>query len=93
MLDLSFYNKEYRDEYRQIIEKHGGRQVLVYLEADKDVLQRRITKRRATRDALALDDKGRDGDSAFNVDDETFEMYWTGFEAPAGEGEIVVKVV
>ena len=93
VLDLSFYDREYREEYKEIIDANGGRWVLVYLDADKETLQRRIAHRRAQRDALPLDDKGRDGDSAFNVDEETFAMYCNGFEPPVGEGEITVKIV
>lgn len=93
ILDLAFWNKGYRDEYKRIIESNDGRWVLVFLDAEKEVLWRRIQERRARRDALSVDDGGRDGDSAFDVDKETFEVYCGGFERPAGEGEVVVKVV
>ncbi|KAI5456757.1 ATP/GTP-binding protein [Mariannaea sp. PMI_226] len=92
-LDLSFWNKEYRDEYKELIERSGGRWVLVFLDAEKEVLWRRITSRRAHRDALGAREKGRDGDSAFDVDEKTFEMYCSGFEKPVGEGEITIQVV
>ncbi|KAF5687728.1 integral membrane protein PTH11 [Fusarium circinatum] len=91
VLDLSFYDKEYRDEYKDIVERHGGRWVLVYLDADRDVLWNRIQQRRAKRDSLDAMDPERNGDSAFDIDDETFAMYWGGFEPPSGEGEIVIK--
>ncbi|KAM5377542.1 hypothetical protein ACJZ2D_004911 [Fusarium nematophilum] len=93
VLDLSFYNWEYRNEYRDIIEPNGGRCVLVFLDADNETLWRRIGQRRAKRDALDVADKNRDGDSAYNIDEETFEMYCDGFERPEGEGELVIKVV
>lgn len=93
VLDLSFWNREYREEYKEIIVAYGGRSVLVFLDADKELLERRIAGRRAARDALALDDKGRDGDSAYNIEKDTFEMYCNGFERPVGEEEIVIKVV
>ncbi|RFN46057.1 hypothetical protein FIE12Z_9697 [Fusarium flagelliforme] len=92
VLDLSFYNKEYRDEYKEIIERNGGRWVLVYLDVDRELLWTRIRKRRAERDALDPQDPARNGDSAFDIDDATFDMYLDGFEPPQGEGEIVIKV-
>ncbi|KAF5983065.1 integral membrane protein PTH11 [Fusarium bulbicola] len=92
VLDLSFYDKEYRDEYKDIVEGNGGRWVLVYLDADRDLLWNRIQQRRAKRDSLDAMDPERNGDSAFDIDDETFAMYWGGFEPPSGEGEIVIKV-
>ncbi|KAK8922079.1 hypothetical protein H634G_00236 [Metarhizium anisopliae BRIP 53293] len=93
VLDLAFWNRKYREEYKEAITKHGGRWLLVFLDADKEALRRRIAGRRAQRDALSLNDKRRDGDTAFDVDNETFEMYWDGFERPVGEGEIVIKVL
>lgn len=91
VLDLSFYNREYRDEYKELIERDGGRWVLVFLEAERELLWRRIGERRARRDALSVGE--RDGDSAFDIDEDVFDMYWSCFERPQGEGEVVVKVV
>jgi hypothetical protein len=31
--------------------------------------------------------------SSLDIDRETFEGYWNGFEGPDGEGEIVIDVV
>ncbi|PNP77045.1 hypothetical protein FNYG_09658 [Fusarium nygamai] len=92
VLDLSFYDKEYRDEYKDIVERNGGRWVLVYLDASRDLLWSRIQQRRAERDFLDAKDPKRNGDSAFDIDDETFAMYLDGFEPPNDEGEIVIKV-
>ncbi|UNI21212.1 hypothetical protein JDV02_007222 [Purpureocillium takamizusanense] len=91
VLDLAFWNKEYRDEFKALIEENGGRWVLVFLQAERELLWRRITERRARRDALDETDERRDGDSAFNVDEATFDMYCNGFERPEGEGEIVIN--
>lgn len=93
VLDLSFYDKEYRDEYKTIIEGAGGRWVLVHLDGKKELLWSRIQGRRAARDAIAVESGGRDGDSAYEIEPETFEMYCSGFEPPSGEGEIRVPVV
>ena len=92
ILDLSFYNREYRDEFKQIIEGGDGRWVLLSLEADKALLWSRITQRRRQRDALSLDDQRRNGDSALDIDQSTFDMYWENFEKPRGEGEIIITV-
>lgn len=91
ILDLSFWNKQYRDEFKAVIEKFGGRWVLVFLDADKELLWKRITLRKAQRDGQDLVD--RTGDSAFDVGRETFDSYYEGFERPCGEGEHVIEVV
>lgn len=93
VLDLSFWNKEYRDEYKAIIDEAGGRWVLVHLDAAKELLWSRIQGRRAARDKIPVESGARDGDSAFNIEPETFEIYWGGFEPPTGEGEIKIAVV
>ncbi|EEU41644.1 uncharacterized protein NECHADRAFT_87569 [Fusarium vanettenii 77-13-4] len=85
ILDLSFWNKEYRDEFKAIIEEFGGRWVPVFLDADKELLWKRITSRKAERDGQ--DSADRTGDSAFDVDRKTFESYCEGFERPCGEGD------
>ncbi|RMJ18555.1 hypothetical protein BHE90_000401 [Fusarium euwallaceae] len=91
VLDLSFWNKEYRDEFKAMIENFGGRWVLVYLDTDKELLWKRITSRKVQRDGQDLAD--RTGDSAFDVDRGTFDSYYEGFERPCGEGECVIEVV
>lgn len=83
VLDRSFYAKEDRDDYRAKVEKAGGRVVLVYLKADRDLLWRRICERRA---------KGVNADSALEIDESLLDRYVNGFEAPDGEGEIVITV-
>ncbi|KAM3563391.1 hypothetical protein MY1884_001304 [Beauveria asiatica] len=94
VVDLSFYSKAYRDEYKEVVEGAGGRWVLVFLDAaaDKELLWRRIQGRRAARDSIPVESGARDGDSAYDVERETFDMYWKGFERPMGEGEIRVPV-
>ena len=84
MLDRAFYVKQDRDDVKQLIERKGGRWVLVYLQASKEVLWRRIQERRA---------QARDADSAFDVTAEILGAYCEGFEEPKGEGEIIVAVV
>ncbi|KAI1871370.1 uncharacterized protein JN550_004364 [Neoarthrinium moseri] len=84
ILERSFYAKEDRDEFRSYIENEGARIVLVYLHAgDKERLWARICERSA---------KKKDANSAFDITRDTFNRYWDGFEAPVGEGEIVIEV-
>lgn len=92
VLDLSFWNRPYREEYKALIEGAGGRTVLVFLDASKELLWERISKRRENRDTLDVGDERRNGDSALDISEDVFEMYWRGFERPDGEGEIRVAV-
>lgn len=81
ILDRAFYAKEDRDHYRALAEKHGGRVVLVYLSAPKEVHWQRIVARR---------EASVNADSMFEISRELLDMYYDGFEVPSGEGEIVV---
>jgi predicted kinase len=83
VLDRSFWRKADRESVRKIVEDGGGRWVLVYLKAERDVLWRRIQKRQ---------EGGRDADSAYWITEKVLDGYVKGFEAPDGEGELVVEV-
>jgi predicted kinase len=78
VLDSAFAFKEDRHNWRELISKAGGRSVLVYLDANRDVLWRRIQQRQA---------KTRNADSAFEITEEILDGYLKGFEVPKGEGE------
>lgn len=82
VLDRSFYAKEDRDYFKTLIEKRGGRWVLVYLKAPKDVLWQRICARRQER---------VNADSALEISEDLLNRFFEGFEVPVGEGEIVVE--
>ena len=85
VLDRSFYAREDRNYFKGIVEKKGGRWVLVFFRpTSKEVVWQRIVTRRKT---------GINADSALDITPELFDMYWDGFEIPEGEGEIVVDVV
>lgn len=71
ILDLSFWSRESRDRYRQLIRKAGGEPVLVYLQADKEVLRERLRERNKTV-----------GANAVFVSEEMFEQYYDGFQEP-----------
>lgn len=83
VLDRSFYAKEDRDEYRAAVEHAGGRAVLVYFKAERELLWKRIRERR---------EKGVNADSAREISLALLDSFVQGFEAPDGEGEIVVTV-
>lgn len=87
VLDLAFWNKKYREEYYELVEGAGGRRVLVFLDVEKDLLWKRVQGRRARRDI-----EGRDGDCAYDVEEDVFDMYCDGFERPEGEGEVRVVI-
>ncbi len=82
VLDRALYAKEDRDAYKQLIESNGARWVLVFLKAPKEVLWQRIQDRRAA---------GVNAECALEISKELLDMFYDGFEVPAGEGEIVVN--
>lgn len=81
VLDRAFYAKQDRDLFKRMAGEKGGRSVLVYLNVAKEVLWKRICARSQTE---------RDANSALEITREVFEGYWSGFEVPDGEGEVVV---
>jgi predicted kinase len=83
ILDSSFYAKKRRDEYKAIVECANGRLILVYLKAERDVLWKRICERR---------EKGLNAHSAREITPALLDQFVQGFEAPDGEGEIVIPV-
>ncbi|KAH8724114.1 P-loop containing nucleoside triphosphate hydrolase protein [Phaeosphaeriaceae sp. PMI808] len=88
IIERSFYAKEDRDEYRKMAEEAGARVVIMFLKAEgedgKELLWTRICKRSEGK---------KTADSALDISRDLFESYWSGFENPVGEGEIVVKVL
>ena len=81
ILDRAFYAKEDRDRYRELIEKHGGRCVLVYLSAPKSVHWDRIQARRAA---------SLNADCMLDISKDLLDMFYDNFEVPSGEGEITI---
>lgn len=80
VVDFSFWNKEKRNFYRQLIEKSGGTVKLVYMKARLETLQKRLAKRNLHLNA----------NSPFIITDEILEHHYYGFQEPCGEGEIIV---
>jgi predicted kinase len=89
VLDRSFHSKEDRDYFRKLIERRGGRVVLLYMKPpDKEKLWARVQERKGQKHALHGE---RLGDAAVETSRETFDVYWDGFEVPDGEGAIVMS--
>lgn len=81
VVDFSFWQRRRRDEYKQLIEQHGGQWVLVHLKVEPDELRRRLRIRSERFDANA----------AFTITEEILTRFLGGFETPAGEGEWVIE--
>ncbi|MFI9364377.1 AAA family ATPase [Kitasatospora sp. NPDC053057] len=79
VVDYSFWSRAARDDYKALIEGHGGRWELVHLKADRTTLERRLAVR-----------NGEEGANSVTVDGPLFNRYLANFEAPNGEGEQVV---
>ena len=80
VIDFSFWNRENRDFYREIIAKAGGTAELVYMKASKETLQKRLKKRNKLLNA----------NSPFIITSEILEHHYNNFEEPQGEGEIIL---
>ena len=80
VIDFSFWNRENRNFYREIIAKAGGTAELVYMKASKETLQKRLKKRNMLLNA----------NSPFIITNEILEHHYNNFEEPQGEGEIIL---
>jgi predicted kinase len=80
VLDYSreLWTRAGRDHYKQVIEQHGGRWELIYLQADRDLLLERLVERNQ-----------RTGADAFYVTEELLDHFIAQFEEPSDEAEIV----
>ncbi|MEJ7839643.1 MAG: ATP-binding protein [Thermomicrobiales bacterium] len=80
VVDLSFWNRAGRDEYKCLIEAHGAEWDLVYIKVDPSILPERLAVRARRSDA-----------NAFPVPPEMLAAFIAGFEAPDGEGERIIE--
>ena len=80
VIDFSFWSRKKRDAYRRRITDAGGQVRLIYLKASPECLRRRLRLRSLRRDANA----------AFEITDTILNGYLQDFEAPRGEGELVI---
>lgn len=81
VVDFSFWQQRRRDEYKQLIEQHGGQWVLVYLKVEPEELRRRLLIRSERFDANA----------AFTITEDILTRFLDGFETPSGEGEWIIE--
>ena len=80
VIDFSFWNRARRKQYKQLIEKYGGKWKLIYLKVQPDVLLERLNIRNKRFDA-----------NSFPITEEMLTSYLNGFQAPKNEGEIVIE--
>jgi predicted kinase len=80
VIDFSFWDRARRDQYKQLIEKSGGKWKLVYINVHPDDLRDRLKIRNKRLDA-----------NAFPITEELLTAYLNGFEIPKDEGEIVIE--
>ncbi|WP_240951775.1 AAA family ATPase [Bacillus sp. RO2] len=80
VVDFSFWDRIRRNQYKQLINKSGGKWKLIYLKVHPDDLSERLKKRNKRFDA-----------NAFPITEEVLTSYLNGFEIPRGEGEIVIE--
>jgi predicted kinase len=81
VVDYSFWKRQDREEYKALVDEHGGRWRLVYLKVPPHELRRRLRLRASRFDA----------DAAFPIDEALFDHYLAVFEEPVDEGEEVVQ--
>jgi len=89
VLDYSFAARADRDEVKEIVEREGGRWVLVYfaISENRQAIRERVRGRKSKRD---IESGSVDGDNAFDVTDEVLDTYFATFQAARDEGEILV---
>jgi predicted kinase len=80
VVDYTFWSRDAREDYKSLIERHGGRWQLVYVRASRSVIERRLQARNAEDDADAV-----------TVSDTLLDDYLAKFQEPVGEGEQVVE--
>ncbi|MFJ4191021.1 AAA family ATPase [Kitasatospora sp. NPDC089509] len=79
VVDYSFWSRAAREDYKELVERHGCRWELVHLKADRATLDRRLERR-----------NNEDGANAVTVDRALLDRYLEHFEEPEGEGERVI---
>jgi predicted kinase len=81
VIDFSFWQRQRRNDYKQLIEGHGGNWELIFLKVGPDELRQRLLIRSERFDANA----------AFTITEDTLTRFLSGFETPASEGETVIE--
>ncbi|MFF5573113.1 AAA family ATPase [Streptomyces luteogriseus] len=78
VLDHGLWRRSDRDEWKKTVRAVGGRPLLVYLPASKEVLLRRLAARNQRRDANAL-----------TVTPEALDDFFARFEPPTADEDAV----
>ncbi|MCL6606261.1 MAG: ATP-binding protein [Paenibacillus sp.] len=81
VVDSSFWQRSEREEFKQLVEKYGGKWRLIYLKVNPNELRKRLKIRSQRFDANA----------AFTITEEILTTFLNGFEEPRNEGEIVIE--
>lgn len=81
VVDFSFWQRQRRNDYKQLIEENGGVWELIYLKVPSDELRQRLLIRSERFDANA----------AFTITEDILSRFLSGFETPLGEGETVIE--
>lgn len=79
VIDFSFWDRVRRNDYKNLIERSGGKWKLIYLKVHPNDLRERLKIRNKNFDA-----------NSFPISEELLTSYLSGFEVPNGEGEIVI---
>ncbi len=79
VLDHGLWERASRERYKRLVEAHGGRWRLFYFKAEPGLLRRRLAERNRRTDANALP-----------VTEDMLTDFLARFEAPKGEGEVVL---
>lgn len=81
VIDFSFWQRQRRNDYKQLIERYGGVWELIYLKVQPDELRQRLLLRSERFDANA----------AFPITEDILTRFLSGFEIPDREGETVIE--
>ncbi|WP_047982570.1 AAA family ATPase [Ornithinibacillus contaminans] len=81
VVDSSFWQRKERDDFKQLIERAGGKWMLLYLKVHPDELRKRLNIRSQRFDANA----------AFPITEEILTSFLNSFEPPKGEREVVIE--
>lgn len=80
VIDYSFWKRSNREKYKALVESYGAECGIIFLKVNYETLKGRL-KTRSTR---------FDANASFPVTDEILEQYYTGFQEPVNEGEIII---
>ena len=81
VVDSSFWAKSHRDAYRELLAAYDLTIKVIYLKADYDTLRKR----------LAIRNKVQTANSAFPITEEILQRFFSGFEEPVNEDEVVIE--